>query len=344
MEGDHPPMAGVAPYPEPYHPDAAVAGETVELLREYARGAGGADAPEARRPARRPAGARSPWSARSRRRTSPSRCPSRSRRSTTRRACRASRRSTTRSRASPEGRRTHPWLQLGAHLSWPEWQRVIAHYWGFCTYVDALFGRVLQALDDLGLAERHPRAGHGRPRRDGRAPPHVRQRAVLLRGRAARAPGLALPGPDHAPRGAGRVAGEPRGRDAYPAGPARRAPPPRRAALPGAEPGTPPHLRRPAWSAEAVFGEATGGERGDRVNPQADARVVVTRAHKYVYRPGDVDELYDLAAGPGGAAQPRRKRARPRGPPAAHAGGVDGRHRRSALRADRFRGGPAGSA
>jgi len=40
-----------------------------------------------------------------------------------------------------------------SHLTWPDWQRVIAHYWGYCTYIDDQIGRVLQRLDERGLAE-----------------------------------------------------------------------------------------------------------------------------------------------------------------------------------------------
>jgi choline-sulfatase len=45
----------------------------------------------------------------------------------------------------------------------------------------------------------------------------------------------------------------------------------------------------------AAFGETNVG---DRRNPQVDTRTVVTTTHKYVYRPGDVDELYDLQEDP----------------------------------------------
>lgn len=36
---------------------------------------------------------------------------------------------------------------------WPEWQRAVARYWGYVTLIDAQIGRVLAALDELGLAE-----------------------------------------------------------------------------------------------------------------------------------------------------------------------------------------------
>ena len=39
------------------------------------------------------------------------------------------------------------------HLTWPDWQRVIAHYWGYCTFIDAQIARILARLDALDLAE-----------------------------------------------------------------------------------------------------------------------------------------------------------------------------------------------
>ena len=40
-----------------------------------------------------------------------------------------------------------------SHLTWPDWQRVIAHYWGYCTFIDDQIGRILERLERLGLAE-----------------------------------------------------------------------------------------------------------------------------------------------------------------------------------------------
>jgi len=40
-----------------------------------------------------------------------------------------------------------------SHLTWPDWQKVIAHYWGYCTYIDAQIGRIIDQLKRLGLAE-----------------------------------------------------------------------------------------------------------------------------------------------------------------------------------------------
>lgn len=40
-----------------------------------------------------------------------------------------------------------------AHLTWPDWQRVIATYWGYCSYIDSRVGLVLDALRAQGLAD-----------------------------------------------------------------------------------------------------------------------------------------------------------------------------------------------
>ena len=37
--------------------------------------------------------------------------------------------------------------------SWPMWQRLVAMYWGYVTLIDEQIGRILSAMDDLGLAE-----------------------------------------------------------------------------------------------------------------------------------------------------------------------------------------------
>ncbi len=39
-----------------------------------------------------------------------------------------------------------------SQLTWPDWQRVIAHYWGGCTFIDEQIGRILSALDASGRA------------------------------------------------------------------------------------------------------------------------------------------------------------------------------------------------
>jgi arylsulfatase A-like enzyme len=38
-------------------------------------------------------------------------------------------------------------------LSSEDWRKTVAHYWGFCTHLDEQYGRVLDQLDELGLAE-----------------------------------------------------------------------------------------------------------------------------------------------------------------------------------------------
>ena len=38
-------------------------------------------------------------------------------------------------------------------LTSDDWRKTVAHYWGFCTYLDEQFGRVLDKLDELGIAE-----------------------------------------------------------------------------------------------------------------------------------------------------------------------------------------------
>jgi len=40
-----------------------------------------------------------------------------------------------------------------SHLTWPDWQRVVAHYWGYCTFIDDQIQRILAQLRSLGLAD-----------------------------------------------------------------------------------------------------------------------------------------------------------------------------------------------
>ncbi len=40
-----------------------------------------------------------------------------------------------------------------SHLTWRDWQRVIAHYWGYCTYIDDQVRRILERLETLGLVD-----------------------------------------------------------------------------------------------------------------------------------------------------------------------------------------------
>jgi choline-sulfatase len=38
-----------------------------------------------------------------------------------------------------------------SHLTWPDWQKVIACYWGFCTFIDDQIRRILGAIQELGI-------------------------------------------------------------------------------------------------------------------------------------------------------------------------------------------------
>jgi arylsulfatase A-like enzyme len=35
-----------------------------------------------------------------------------------------------------------------SHLTWVDWQKVIAAYWGFCTYIDDQVQRILDCLKE----------------------------------------------------------------------------------------------------------------------------------------------------------------------------------------------------
>lgn len=192
----------------------------------------------------------------------------------------------------PGGQRWHPWLQLAAHLSWPEWQRLIAHYWGYVTYMDALVGRVLAALDEAGLRERTAvvfladhgeMAGHHRMFDKG---PYLYEDVM-------RVPFI-FRHPDAVPAGAVRDDGFANLVDLAPT----------LCDLAGvqAEGGQPfegrsllPALRGDAALPADVFAETN---TGDRVNPQRDTRMVRRGDWKYVLRPGDRDELYHLTDDP----------------------------------------------
>ena len=40
-----------------------------------------------------------------------------------------------------------------SHLTWEDWQKVIAAYWGFCTFIDDQVQRILSCLEQNGLSE-----------------------------------------------------------------------------------------------------------------------------------------------------------------------------------------------
>jgi choline-sulfatase len=40
-----------------------------------------------------------------------------------------------------------------SHLTWPDWQKVIATYWGYVSYLDSLVGQLLKKLKELGIED-----------------------------------------------------------------------------------------------------------------------------------------------------------------------------------------------
>ena len=40
-----------------------------------------------------------------------------------------------------------------SHLTWTDWQKVIAAYWGFCTFIDDQIQRIFNCLEENGLAD-----------------------------------------------------------------------------------------------------------------------------------------------------------------------------------------------
>lgn len=38
-----------------------------------------------------------------------------------------------------------------SHLTWPDWQKVIAAYWGYCSFIDTQMGRVIDELKEQGI-------------------------------------------------------------------------------------------------------------------------------------------------------------------------------------------------
>ena len=41
-----------------------------------------------------------------------------------------------------------------SHLTWPDWQKVIATYWGYCTFIDDQVKRVLDVLEEAGQLDK----------------------------------------------------------------------------------------------------------------------------------------------------------------------------------------------
>ena len=177
-----------------------------------------------------------------------------------------------------------------SHLTWPDWQRVVAHYWGYCTYIDDQIGRILAQLDTLGLTENTlviyssdhgDMVGSHRLFNKGMYMYDEIYRIPLL----ARWPGVTRPGTlcdefvslvDLMPTLLD-VAGVQSSR-----------------ALDGRS--LMPFLRgetAPDWP-DDIFAEFHGYE-----STLFSQRMVRTKTWKYIYNPGAEDELYDVASDPG---------------------------------------------
>ncbi len=284
MAGDRPPMSGVAPYPEEYHPDAGIAGQAAHLLRQYAAQGLGTPA----RPfslvcslhgPHFPIEVPEPYASLYR----PEDVPYTPSFDDT-------------FEGKPQGQRTHPWLQLAAHLSWPEWQRVIAHYWGYATFIDSLMGRVLDALEETGLAaqtvvlataDHGEMAGHHRMFDKG---PYLYE-DVMRVPFVWRAPAVIAPREGPETRLVSHVDVLPTLLELTGVSAIAQAPPLQgRSLVPALT--SPPSPDEPGG---VVFAETNAA---DQVNPQRDTRMILVGDIKYIYRPGDVNELYDLAADP----------------------------------------------
>jgi arylsulfatase A-like enzyme len=303
MRGDHPPMSGVTPYPTEYQLDACIAAQASHLIRQYrADGLGTPDRPFAlvcslhgpHFPIEVPEPFASLYD--------PASVPKPASFDDT-------------FEGKPQGQRTHPWLQLASHLSWPEWQRVIAHYWGFVTFIDSLFGQVLGALNEAGLyeqtivfatADHGEMAGHHRMFDKG---PYfyedvMRVPAIWRWPSHVAASGLPTTAHSH-------VDVVPTLLDLAGLPPARQTPafqgeslasvlrPPFSPVPPAdsPDPNVAEKTAEPGVGAyRPVFAETNVG---DQPNPQIDARMVVSGSWKYVLRTDDVpEELYELSTDP----------------------------------------------
>ena len=174
-----------------------------------------------------------------------------------------------------------------AHLTWPDWQRVIAAYRGYCSFIDAQVGRILDRLGELGLAGRTLviyASDHGdllgshRMFNKGFAMYDENCRIPLV----VRWPGVVEPGvcdrfvtiADLMPTVLSAAGIEPpSGIDGRSLGPLLRGEP-------------------TGWP-DDVLVEFNGYE-----SSLASIRMVRTRKWKYVYNPLSIDELYDLETDP----------------------------------------------
>ena len=215
-----------------------------------------------------------------------------------------------------------------AGLDEGEWRRLIAHYWGFCSLVDAQVGRIVAHLRERGLLESTLvvfTADHG----DMMGAHGLLEKGYPLHYEPALRVPLLVAGPGVA-RGA-----RPRGfvglTDVLPTVAALTGVdlPPGHAGIsaapalaPGAGPDTP--LRPHAVAETFTFGGAEGGHGDYTALEDFESRAgtanlsIRTPRARYVFRWNDVEELFDLesdpgevtnlAAGPSRAAEVRRLR------------------------------------
>ena len=177
------------------------------------------------------------------------------------------------------------WDQLGER----EVRESIAHYWGFCTLVDEMFGHVLATVEEIGAAEDTLvlfLSDHGE---------HCGAHGLYLKGISTFDEGYRVPALIRWP---GRIARPGRTVDdfvtlmdfaptllaAAGAGPLGRSA--GASLLPFLEGG------RPAGWREDIYTQCNG------VEVYYTQRMVRNRRHKFVYTPIDIDELYDLELDP----------------------------------------------
>jgi arylsulfatase A-like enzyme len=188
-------------------------------------------------------------------------------------------------------RHTHP---ASTALDEDGWRRVIAHYWGYVSFLDSLFGRLLDRLDALGLSENTAIAfisDHGEMLGDHRlfGKGHYFYEGIMRTPLILRVPGCSggrveqglVSLVDFAPTMLEVMAAEPpksmQGRSLLPDLRAGR-----------------------SCGRDAVFAEHHGRPGPDR--RLVSCRMVRTATHKYsLYSTGE-EELYDLADDPGEAA------------------------------------------
>ena len=177
-----------------------------------------------------------------------------------------------------------------SHLTWPEWQRVIAHYWGYVSYIDAQIKRVTACLEERGVAnntivifttDHGDMLGSHRLFNKGFNMYEEDTHIPLL----IRWPGVTA-GESVSDRFVNLV-------DLMPtilevAGAGAETPPDGRSLVPLL------HGRPPEDWPDDVFVEFHGYEA-----TLASIRMVRTDRWKYVYNPTSVDELYDMESDPG---------------------------------------------